>query len=57
MIGDFNYFFGLQVKQRSDGIFVNQAKYTRELIKKFGHEDVRISKTPMSNITKLDNNK
>jgi len=35
MMGELNYFLVLQIKQRSDGIFVNQAKYTKELIKKF----------------------
>jgi len=30
--GELNYFLGLQIKQKSDGIFINQAKYTRELI-------------------------
>ena len=36
MMGELNYFLGLQIKQKSDEIFVNQAKYTKELIKKFG---------------------
>jgi len=35
VMGDVNYFLGLQIKQRSDGIFINQAKYIRELIKRF----------------------
>ena len=43
-----------QIKQRSDGIFINQAKYTRELIKRFGLEDAKLSKTPMATTTKLD---
>jgi len=38
---------------KSDEIF-NQVKYTRELIKKFGLEDVKISKSPMITTTKLD---
>ena len=54
MIGELNYFLGLQIKQRSDRIFINQAKYTRELIKKFGLENMKISKTPIATITKLD---
>jgi len=54
MIGELNYFLGLQIKQKSDEIFINQAKYIRELIKKFGLEDARISKTPMATIIKLD---
>ena len=32
LIDELNYFFGLQIKQKSDGIFVNQAMYTKELI-------------------------
>ena len=52
--GELNYFLGLQIKQRSDGIFINQAKYTRKLIKKFGREGAKISKTPMATTIKHD---
>ena len=51
--GKLNYFFGLQIKQRSE-IFINQAKYTKELIKKFGVEGAKTSKTLMATTTKLD---
>jgi len=54
MTRELNYFLGLQIKKRSDGIFINQTKYTRELIKKFGLEDAKIRKTPMVTTTKLD---
>jgi len=54
MMGELNYFLGLQIKQRSDVIFVNQAKYKRELNKKFRFEDAKTSKTPMATTTKLD---
>ena len=54
MMGDINYFLRLQIKQNSDGIFINQSKYTRELIKKFGLEDTKISKTLMATTIKLD---
>ena len=54
MMGELNYFLGLQIKQRGDGIFINQSKYTKELIKKFGLEGVKICKTPMVTTTKLD---
>jgi len=54
MIEAINYFFGLQIKQRSDRIFINQGKYTRELIKKFDLEDAKIRKTPMATTTKID---
>ena len=36
------------------GFFINQAKYTRELIKKFGLKDAKSSKTLMATTTKLD---
>ena len=54
MMGELDYFFALQIKQKSDGMFINQAKYTRKLMKKFEFEDARISKTLMAATTKLD---
>ena len=54
MMGELNYFLGLQIKQRSDEIFINQAMYTRKLIKKFGLEWAKSSKTLMASTTKLD---
>ena len=54
MMGELNYFLGLQIKQRSDGIFVNQAKYTKDLIKKFELENVKVSRTPMATTIELD---
>ena len=54
MMREPNYFFGLQIKQKSDGIFINQAKYTKKLIKKFGLENTKVNKTPMTTTTKLD---
>ena len=54
IMGELNYFLGLQIKQRSDGIFISQVKYTKELIKKFGLEGTKTSKTPMATTTKLD---
>ena len=56
MIGELNYVLGLQIKQRSDKIFINQGKYIKELIKKFGLENAKISKTLMTTTTKLDKN-
>lgn len=38
MICELNYFLGLQVKQLKKGIFINQAKYMTNRIKKFGME-------------------
>jgi transposase InsO family protein len=54
MMGELNYFLGLQIKQTSEGIFINQAKYTKELLKRFGMDGAKESKTPMSATIKLD---
>ncbi|GJW08602.1 retrovirus-related pol polyprotein from transposon TNT 1-94 [Tanacetum coccineum] len=48
-----NFFLGLQIKQLEDGIFFNQSKYIKEMLKKFGLEDSKPMKTPMSTETKL----
>jgi hypothetical protein len=48
MIGKMSCFLGVQVKQSSDGIFINQAKYTREMIARFGVEKERTVSVPMS---------
>ena len=38
MMGELTFFLGLQVKQTKDGIFINQAKYVKDLLKRFGLE-------------------
>ncbi|GJY67081.1 retrovirus-related pol polyprotein from transposon TNT 1-94 [Tanacetum coccineum] len=53
MMGELNFFLGLQIKQLEDGIFFNQSKYIKEMLKKFGLEDSKPIKTPMSTETKL----
>ena len=57
MMGEVNYFLRLQIKQKSNENFKHQAKYIRELIKKFGFEDAKSSKTTMATIKKLDKDK
>ena len=54
MMGELTYFVGLQVSQRNDGIFIFQSKYVRDLLKKYGLEDVSTAKTPMATATNLD---
>nr|GEY76323.1 hypothetical protein CTI12_AA182560 [Tanacetum cinerariifolium] len=44
---------GLQIKQIEDGIFFNQSKYVKEMLKKFRLEDSKPTKTPMSTEIKL----
>nr|GEY97726.1 putative ribonuclease H-like domain-containing protein [Tanacetum cinerariifolium] len=46
-MGELNFFLGLQVLQKEDGIFLSQDKYVGDILKKFGYSDVRSSSTPM----------
>ncbi|KAL5849177.1 hypothetical protein ACOSQ4_007190 [Xanthoceras sorbifolium] len=53
MVGELTYFLGLQIKQMSDGIFISQAKYAKNLVKRFGLESAKHYNTPMSTSLKL----
>ncbi|GJV19975.1 retrovirus-related pol polyprotein from transposon TNT 1-94 [Tanacetum coccineum] len=53
MMGELNFFLGLQIKQMEDGIFFNQSKYIKEMLKKFALKDSKPMKTPTSSDTKL----
>ncbi|GKC94334.1 copia protein [Tanacetum coccineum] len=53
MMGELNFFLGLQIKQMEDGIFFNQSKYIKEMLKKFGLEDSKPTKTSLSTEIKL----
>nr|GFC51776.1 uncharacterized mitochondrial protein AtMg00810-like [Tanacetum cinerariifolium] len=46
-MSEFNFFLGLQVQQKEDGIFLSQDTYVGDILKKFGYTDVRSSNTPM----------
>nr|GFB53027.1 hypothetical protein [Tanacetum cinerariifolium] len=46
-MGELNFFLGLQVLQKEDGIFLSQDKYVGDILKKFEYSDVRSSNTPM----------
>ncbi|GKA40048.1 uncharacterized mitochondrial protein-like protein, partial [Tanacetum coccineum] len=46
-MGELTFFLGLQVKQKEDGIIINQDKYVIEILKKFGFSDVKIESTPI----------
>ncbi|GJS98941.1 retrovirus-related pol polyprotein from transposon TNT 1-94 [Tanacetum coccineum] len=47
-MGELNFFLGLQVNQREDGIFISQDKYVAEILRKFGFTDVRTASTLMN---------
>nr|GEV28906.1 putative reverse transcriptase domain-containing protein [Tanacetum cinerariifolium] len=46
-MGEINFFLGLQVLQKEDGIFLSQDKYIGDILKKFEFLDARSSNTPM----------
>nr|GFB75323.1 putative ribonuclease H-like domain-containing protein [Tanacetum cinerariifolium] len=46
-MGELNFFLGLYVLQKEDGIFLSQDKYIADILKKFRFLDVRSSNTPM----------
>nr|GEY22873.1 hypothetical protein [Tanacetum cinerariifolium] len=46
-MGELNFFLGLQVLQKKDGIFLSQDKYVGDILKKFRYSDVRSANTPM----------
>ena len=48
IVGELTYFLGLQVKQTDLGIYINQAKYARNLVKGFSLDNVAHARTPMA---------
>ncbi|KAK9114554.1 hypothetical protein Syun_021351 [Stephania yunnanensis] len=54
MMGELTYFLGLQIKQSKHGIFINQAKYVRDMSKKFKFENLKACDTPSSSTIKMD---
>ncbi|WVZ85007.1 LOW QUALITY PROTEIN: hypothetical protein U9M48_031971 [Paspalum notatum var. saurae] len=54
LMGELQFFLGLQIKQGLEGTIVHQAKYTRDILKKFNMGDSKPMTTPMSTNTALD---
>jgi hypothetical protein len=54
MMGELQFFLRLQIKQSKEGTFVHQAKYTKDIVRKFKMEDSKDMATPMSTTTTLD---
>ncbi|GJZ24786.1 retrovirus-related pol polyprotein from transposon TNT 1-94 [Tanacetum coccineum] len=53
MMEEIKFFLGLQVNQFSNGIFINQSKYTLDILKQFGMENCDTVPTPMVRQAKL----
>jgi hypothetical protein len=54
MMGELQFYLCLQIKQSKEGTFVHQAKYTKDIVRKFKMEDSKATMTPMSMTTTLD---
>ncbi|GJX02599.1 retrovirus-related pol polyprotein from transposon TNT 1-94 [Tanacetum coccineum] len=54
LMGEMKFFLGLQIHQSPRGIFINQAKYTLEILKKHGMEKGQSIGTPMATNLNLD---
>jgi hypothetical protein len=53
MMRELIFFLGIQVKQTKQGTFVHQAKYTKDLMKKFNMVELKPVSTPMSTVMSL----
>nr|GFA12468.1 retrotransposon protein, putative, unclassified [Tanacetum cinerariifolium] len=56
LMGEMNFFLGLQIHQSPRGIFFNPAKYALEILHKHGMEKRQSIGTPMATKPKLDAN-
>jgi hypothetical protein len=54
MMGELTFFLGIQVKQMKQDTFIHQAKYTKDLMKKFNMAELKTVSTLMSIGTTLD---
>nr|GEW49495.1 retrovirus-related Pol polyprotein from transposon TNT 1-94 [Tanacetum cinerariifolium] len=46
-MGELTFFLGLQVKQKTDGIFISQDNYVAEILRKFGLSEGKSASTPI----------
>eukprot|EP00253_Pinus_taeda_P036343 PITA_36343 len=53
MIGELSYFLGLQLPQTKEGMFISQAKYLKDMLKRYGMEECAPMSTLMSTNCKL----
>ena len=53
LLGELNFFLGLQISQLDGGRFISQTKYIKEMLKNFGMEDCKLVITPMQTNCKL----
>jgi hypothetical protein len=54
MMGELTFFLGIQVKKTKQGTVIHQAKYMKDLMKKFNMAELKPDSTLMSTATSLD---
>ncbi|GKF53951.1 retrovirus-related pol polyprotein from transposon TNT 1-94 [Tanacetum coccineum] len=54
LMGEMKFFLGLQIHQSPKGIFINQAKYALEILKKHNMDNCHSIGTPLASKPKLD---
>ncbi|WVZ76325.1 hypothetical protein U9M48_024309 [Paspalum notatum var. saurae] len=54
LMGELQFFLGLQIKQGPEGTFIHQVKYTRDILKKFEMGDSKPMTTPKITNTVID---
>ncbi|GKA48611.1 retrovirus-related pol polyprotein from transposon TNT 1-94 [Tanacetum coccineum] len=54
LMGEMKFFLGLQIHQSPKGIFINQAKYALEILKKHNMDNCHSIGTPLATKPKLD---
>lgn len=54
MVGELNFFLGLQIKKSSSSTSIHQQKYIKDLLKKFDMNETKTNDTPIGMETKLD---
>jgi hypothetical protein len=53
MMGELQFFLGLQINQTKEGTFVHQAKYMKDILRKFKMDDSKPLSTLMSTKQRL----
>nr|XP_018630028.1 uncharacterized mitochondrial protein AtMg00810-like [Nicotiana tomentosiformis] len=54
MMGELNFFLGLQMKQSQKGTLISPQKYIKELLKRFDMEASKVIDTPITTATRLE---
>jgi isopentenyldiphosphate isomerase len=53
MMGELTFLLGIQVKQTKQDTFMHQAKYMKDLMKKFNMAEIKPVSTPMNSAASL----